>query len=327
MKQNIVVFLFIISILFGTSYQQFRHFDITDPRGMNDSVSYIKMSQGNYSVNPVHKYRFIVPYLAGKLNNYVSKYIFEKNISIILSFYIINFIIISFSAYFLYLIFEFYNFKPLLNLVGLSIFLSSRVIVYTTATPLVDSLYIFAIVVIVYFMIKKDLLKLSLFAPFLLLTKETVLLFLFLPFFYSNTFRNTKYIISIIVSILFFIISRKYIDFISIISTSEYKNFLDVIIIHIHFMKNNIISLFSFRGIFNFIHGFSFFLLFAVYGAYLNYKYNFYKLPDLIFLFIFLISFGFALLSGNLGRMIFSAYIPIIIYSLIAFEYIMKEKS
>ena len=331
MSKNIVILAFIVAILFGTSYQQFRHFDTKDPRGMLDSVSYIKMSNGYYDVKPVHKYRFTIPYLAGQINKLIltlNPNVNNKNdITIRLSFYIINFLIIVFSAYLLYLIFEFYKFTPLLSFIGLSIFLSSRVIVYSVATPIVDSFYILAITSIFYLMIKQQLLKLAIVLPILIVAKETILPFIFLPLLLKE-FRNKTYYFSIAISLLVFVLSRKYIDLNSYSSaTIEHINlsFIEVVSYHIGYFKNNIVQLFTFKSFFDFIHSFSLFLIFAVHGVYVNYKMNIYKLPNVIFSLILLVSITFTLLSGNFGRMLFSAYIPIIIYAMISIEFLSKN--
>ncbi len=328
MKRTIFILAFIISILFGSSYQQFRHFDTTDPRGMKDSVSYINMSQGEYDVKPVHKYRFAIPYLAGKIDKLIlsinPKLDNKNNISIRLSFYIINFIMLTFSAYLLFLILEFYKFNTLTSLIGLSIFLSSRVVVYSAATPLVDSFYILSLTSIFYLMIRHKVLRLAIVLPILTISKETILPFLFLPLILA-VFRNKTYYISIVLSILVFVFSRKYIDLNSNVNIIEQLSFIEVISYHFEYLKNNVLQLLTFKSFFDFIHGFSLFLIFALHGAYINYKKKIYNLPNTIFIAIFLVSILFVFLSGNFGRMLFTAYIPIIVYILISIEYLAQH--
>jgi hypothetical protein len=328
MKKTIFILAFIISILFGSSYQQFRHFDTTDPRGMNDSVSYINMSQGEYDVIPVHKYRFAIPYLAGIIDNLILSFNpnldNKNNISIRLSFYIINFIILTFSAYLLYLILEFYKFNTLTSLIGLSIFLSSRVVVYSAATPLIESYYILSLTSIFYLMIRHKVFRLAIVLPILTISKETILPFLFLPLTLA-VFRNKIYYISIVLSILVFVFARKYIDLNSNVNIFEQLSFIEVISQHVESLKNKVFKLFTFKGVFDFIHGFSLFLIFALHGIYINYKIKLYNLPNTNFIAIILVSILFMFLSGNFGRMLFTAYIPIIVYVLISVEYLAQH--
>jgi hypothetical protein len=295
---------------------------------MKDSISYINMSQGEYDVKPVHKYRFAIPYLAGEIDKLIlsinPKLDNKNNISIRLSFYIINFIVLTLSAYLLFLILEFYKFNTLTSLIGLSIFLSSRIVVYSAATPLVDSFYILSLTSIFYLMIRHKVLRLAIVLPILTISKETILPFLFLPLILA-VFRNKIYYISIVLSILVFVFSRKYIDLNSSVNIIEQLNFIEVISYHFEYLKNNVLQLLTFKSFFDFIHGFSLFLIFAIHGVYINYKKKIYNLPNAIFIAIFLVSILFIFLSGNFGRMLFTAYIPIIVYILISIEYLAQQ--
>jgi hypothetical protein len=325
MKRLLFILAFIISVLFGSSYQQFRHFDTTDTRGISDSVSYINMTKGEYDVTAVHRYRFAVPYLAREMNLLIlsiNPKLDNKNESIRLSFYIINFIILTFSAYLLFLIFEFYKFNALTSLIGLSIFLSSRVVVYSAATPIVDSFYILSLTSIFYLMIRHKVLMLAIVLPILTISKETILPFLFLPLILS-VFRHKIYYISIALSILVFVFSRKYIDL--DLNILEQLSLIEVVSSHFENLKNQALRLLTFKALFDFMHGFSLFLIFSLHGIYINYKKKIYNLPNTIFIVIFLVSILFILLSGNFGRMLFTAYIPIIVYILISIEYLSQH--
>ena len=325
LKRLLFVLAFITSVLYGSSYQQFRHFDATDTRGISDSISYINMTKGENDITAVHRYRFFVPYLARKMNLLIlsiNPKFDNKNNSIRLSFYIINFIILTFSAYFLFLIFEFYKFNVLTSLIGLSIFLSSRVIVYSAATPIVDSFYILSLTSIFYLMIRHKVLRLAIFLPILTISKEIILPFLFLPLILS-VFRSKIYYISIALSILFFIFSRKYIDL--DLNILEKLSFIEVVSNHFENLENQFLRLLTFQAWFDIMHGFSLFLIFLLHGIYINYKKKIYNLPNTIFIAIFLVSIVFILLSGNFGRMLFTAYIPIIVYILISIEYLSQH--
>ena len=74
--------------IYGTTYQQFRYFDLSDPRGANDSVSYIRMSHGDYQVTPVHRYRFMAPALAGALRPLIQTSVRDPGEQDKVSFYI-----------------------------------------------------------------------------------------------------------------------------------------------------------------------------------------------------------------------------------------------
>ena len=94
--------LTIVIILYGTTYQQFRHFDIDDPRGIADIYGYIDMAHGNFSVDPLHRYRPIIPWIAGAISNVIEP---STNISAstdALSFYIVNFLFTVVAGIFLF---------------------------------------------------------------------------------------------------------------------------------------------------------------------------------------------------------------------------------
>ena len=98
MKYKFLLLVIFVSVLYGSSYDQFRFFDQNKPRGLTDTKSYLEMSNGNYNVNAVHKYRFITP-----LAVYSIKRMFnisnDFNVHI---FYVINFSITIVSSFLLY---------------------------------------------------------------------------------------------------------------------------------------------------------------------------------------------------------------------------------
>ena len=58
----IFLLFFVISFTYGTTFQQFRLFDIDNvPPGLTDTLNYVEMSKGNYDIAAHHRYRFIIP--------------------------------------------------------------------------------------------------------------------------------------------------------------------------------------------------------------------------------------------------------------------------
>lgn len=136
-------------------------------------------------------------------------------------------------------------------------------------------------------------------------------------------FRNKIYYISIALSILVFVFSRKYIDL--DLNILEQLSFIDVVSSHFENLDDQVLRLLSFQSLFDLVHGFSLFLILSLHGIYINYKKKIYNLPNTIFIAIFLVSLLFILLSGNFGRMLFTAFIPIIVYSLISIECLLQH--
>ena len=185
----LIVLAVAVSLLYGVSYQQFRHLDLQDPRGLNDIKSYISMSKGNYDdVTTIHKYRFIIPslvYLISKVFNFTS----DNSIGVV--FYFINFLIcLLLAIIFFYFLLEL-GFHEVEALLGMCFVISNRMIVIFSSTPLVDSLYYFGVLLICFFLVKKQYALLLILFPFIILFKETVIPFLILPLF-DRDFRKKK---------------------------------------------------------------------------------------------------------------------------------------
>jgi hypothetical protein len=77
--------------------------------------------------------------------------------------------------------------------------------------------------------------------------------------------------------------------------------------------------MFSLPGIHDLFKSFAFFTVLAPLGLIINLKKRKYEIPHLLLLTV-PIGIGFALLSGDLGRMFFVAYVPVIAYSLVLLD-------
>ena len=348
---KIIIVVAIISCLYGVSIQQYRHYDVNDTRGLDDTISYIEMSKGNYNVSPIHKYRFIIPEIVRQvenslnlLNNFFNLGNHNHNL---LAFYITNYIIMFFCALLLYNILKVHNFSSTISLLGIIIFLTSRTTVYIASVPLVDSIFILGICLIYFLMIKNRFILLSIISPLIILTKETIVPFMFLAVYYKRKL-NIFYLISLIISIVFVFFSRYLIDEFTfqkvdnlncteklqgcILHPNNNETIFEVIY-RLATTKNNpnlgvisvFLNLFTIKGIISFGHSFLFFIPIAFYGFWLNIKNNS-NIPNITLLLIFFISLGLAILSGNTGRLMFSAFLPIIIYSCLVLETVLNKK-
>ena len=182
----LVLLLAIVSLLYGASYQQFRHFKLAEPCGLRDTASYVAMMHGDFGVNPVHRYRALVPCAARGVRVLLARFVADSQDLDKLSFYVVNFAIATATAWLLFGILRKIGFAWQLGLFGVAIFLSSRVTVMSVGTPLVDSLYFFGIAVITYLVLADKETLLACVCPLLVLSKETMLPFLFLPLLCRN---------------------------------------------------------------------------------------------------------------------------------------------
>lgn len=326
----IILLLVIVSVLYGATYQQFRHFDLKDPRGADDAVSYIEVSHGNGNASPTQLHRVLIPYLASVVQKALHPFIADQDEVDKLSFYIVNFIFAAVTAMLLSGILSKLGFDWKMSMLGTIFFISSRIIALTVGTPLLDSAYFFAIGVIIYLILHDKALLLACLCPLLILFKETIIPFLFLPLLVKEM-RNWKIICSIILSLGVFFMFRHIIQHTGADNqpVSLAATVMQYILINTPFSLKQLCTPAGIHDLFN---GFAFLAVFAPLGMLVNRKYHKYKIPGFLLLPI-PIAFGLGLIngnlhgiSGNLGRMFFAAYVPVIVYALILIEYCLELK-
>ncbi len=327
-----LIFIIIFGFNYGVSFQQFLHYDWNNPRGLSDSSSYLAMSNGDYTISSGHRYRFIIPLLANFVSNLVQPLIPPEQLHWFggvdaFSFYIVNHFFTSVTGLFLYLFLFKLKFDTKLSLLGVFIFLGSRITILTTGAPIVDSLYFLSIIVIVYFCVTKNTNILSILTPILILAKETIIPFLFLPFFVRQINRKL-YGISLSLSFVILFWIRNTISSLSPNIIEKNDPFFYVFISHLKSGLENIIhSYFSLAGLHGVFSTFSIFWIIAAFGVWLSFKKlnTFYQIPYFLF-FIIPITFGFTVLSSNVGRMLLSSFPVVIPYTLIGIDYIFSKK-
>jgi hypothetical protein len=329
----ILIFIIISGFNYGVSFQQFLHFDWSNPRGLSDSSSYLAMSNEDFTVSSGHRYRVVIPFLAKLVRNVVNPLIPSEQLSWFggvdaFSFYIVNYLFTNFTGLFLYLFLIQLKFDNKLSLLGVFIFLGSRITILSTGAPIIDSFYFLSIIIIVYFCSIKNTNTLAILTPILILSKETIIPFLFLPFFISEINRKF-YGILLSISFLFFFYARKTISSLSP-NTFETNDPIFYIFIN-HFksgLENFTQTYFSLGGLHGIFSTFSMFWIIAAFGFWLSFKKlnSFYQIPHFLF-FIIPITFIFTVLSSNVGRMLLSSFPIVIPYTLIGIDYIFSNKN
>ena len=331
-KKTAKIFLVAFIILgfnYGVSFQQFLHFDWTDPRGLGDSASYLAMSNGDSDIASIHRYRIIIPFLAGLVRDVIQPLVPTDQLHAIdaLSFYLVNYFITSLAGLFLYLFLVELKFKPERSLLGVFIFLGSRITILSTGGPMVDSLYYLAIIVILYCCLTQRSILLSVLNPLLILTKETTVPFLFLPFF-VKTMNRKLILLSLSVSfvVLFWVRNRVTAALPNVVKSDD--PILVTVTSHLASGLENLSqSYFSLAGWHDLFSPFSVFWVVAFFGAWLEYKKieTYYQIPCFL-LWIIPITFGFTVLSSNVGRMLHSLFPLVIPYALIGIDYLLSRK-
>jgi hypothetical protein len=322
-KIEVVIFLILTAVLYGSTYGLFRSFDASDMSnmgGVKDAVSYMEMSQGNYSVWSAHKYRFVVPLLVSGLDNLINNFV-QADVSVtVLSFYIINFIFTLIAAYLLWLFYRTYNFSIWLSLVGSLLFITSRTSIQFTSTPLVDSFFMLCFITLLYLYRVNKFNYIYLLIPIFVISKEISVFYIGLLFI-DKDYRNYKYIFSVACSLVTIIFIRKYIDIQAVnIVGGVGPNIMDSVYEMLYLLpvliEASISKIFTPRGINDLVHGYSFLIVLSFMGYLLNYKKKHYQI-NCFFKHIIPVSLFLAILSSNLGRMFFISSPIMILYTLI----------
>jgi hypothetical protein len=314
----LVITTFSAAILYGSTYQSFRSFNLADPGGATDAIHYAAMARGELPEAPeVRHYRWLTPAAARFVEPFAARLVGHGELSIRLAFYLVNFSFSLLACVMLFRLFQALKFSVLLSLLGVCAFATSRVTVLATATPLVDAGYLCAIAVITCLTVEKKALLLALLMPLLVLGKETAIPFLLLPLV-TDLRKSPAVWAGLAAAAAAFAISGQ-------IAGRDYPgpeaSYAATVLEHARKLGWNASRLLTPSGLHDFQNGFSLLLPLSVAGAWLNAKYH-YRVIPLFIIATVPVAFVLALLSGNLGRMFFAAFPVVIAYALIAVEHL-----
>lgn len=157
------------------------HYDFSHS---SDTESYLKMGQGDFNVNPVHRYRYIVP-VAAYVVSLPLKAVYiklwphraESMWPLQLAFFIVNSFLVAFYGWIVYRLLRLYSNQLTAILIGLIVVLTSRWAAYIAGLPLTDSLYLIAIAALLYSIKTNDKILFVLTVLLGGLMKESFLLF------------------------------------------------------------------------------------------------------------------------------------------------------
>jgi hypothetical protein len=317
----LVVTVFSAAILYGSTYQPFRFFNLADPGGATDAIHYVAMAQGELPEDvEVRHYRWVTPAAARLVEPFAARLVGHGDLSIRLAFYIVNFSFSLLACVMLFRLLQALEFPVLLSLLGVCAFATSRTTVLATATPMADAVYLCAIAVIACLTLEKRALLLALLMPLLVLSKETIIPFLLLPLL-TDLRKSAAVWVGLAAAAAVFVISGR-------ILAGDYPgpdpSYAATILEHARDLGENARRLLTPSGVHDFQNGFSLLLPLSVVGAWLNAKYH-YRVIPLVIVATVPLAFGLALLSGGIGRMFFAAFPAVIAYALIAIEHLLAD--
>jgi hypothetical protein len=282
-----LVTAFSAAILYGASYQQFRFFSLENPGGATDAIHYVSMARGDLSIR--------------------------------LAFYMVNFAFSLAAAIALFGALQVMRYSMLLSLLGVSAFAASRVTALVTATPLVDASYFCAIAILTWLTLEQRALALALIFPLLVLTKETVIPFLLLPFI--TPLRKSRLLwAGAAAAGATYVLSGRILD----ASLGHSPSVVAAILDHGDQLGASAARALTIQGVYDLQNGFSLMLPLSVIGAWLNTRHRYHQVPAFMIAAV-AIAIAAALLSGNLGRMFFAGFPVVIAYALIAVEHVARD--
>ena len=323
--KNIIIFLLYLYLSLSTSFHVFKDFNIetsVDPK------SYMQMANGNYNVNPTHRYRFIIPRTVSFLRPYFgnvynpNSVIDEtkaKEINDRFLFFIVNSIISASTAYLTSKYITNLGIGYLGGLIGGVFFLLSRVVIISTGTPLIDSLQYLCLILYSIFILNNQFNKLSFLFPLMVLSKETLIPLIFAPLIKKES-RKKSIFISIILSLLILITVR------SILNESGYESNLNLyqnLLNHgSGFLAKYKERWFTFKGIYRALYSYGFIWFLSLLGYLSNRSKSYINMPRNIVL-LLPYSLFLSLLSNDTGRILYIAFPVIIPFSIL---FIVKQK-
>jgi hypothetical protein len=301
------------AILYGASYQQFRFFSLDKPGGASDAVDYVGMAGGNTVDEPeVRHNRQLTPAAARLIKPVTDRIVRDDDLSMRLAFYVVNFAFSLAAAIALFRALQTLRYSMLLSMLGVCAFAASRVTVLVTATPMVDAAYFCSIAILVWLTLEQRALALAIMFPLLVLTKETIIPFLLLPFI-TQMRKSPALWVGAVVAAATFVLSR-----------ANNASVVAAILEHVDQLGTNPARALTIRGMHDLQNGFSLMLPLSIIGAWLNARHHYHQVPAFMVA-TMPIALALALLSGNLGRMFFAAFPVVIAYALIAVEHVARS--
>jgi hypothetical protein len=315
-----LVTAFSAAILYGASYQQFRFFSLESPGGATDAVHYVSMARGDVIAEPeVRHKRWLTPATARLIKPMTDRIVDDDDLSMRLAFYLVNFAFGLAAAVALFRALQMMRYSMLLSLLGVSAFAASRVTVLITATPMVDAAYFCAIAMLICLTLERRAVALAVMLPLLVLTKETVIPFLFLPFI-TDLRKSPALWAGAAAAVAVFVVSGQMLD----ATLGQRASVITTMLDHADQLGQNAARALTIPGIHDLQSGFSLILPLSVIGAWLNARHAYHHVPAFVVATI-PIALAMAVLSGNLGRMFFAAFPAVIAYALIAVEHVARD--
>jgi hypothetical protein len=191
-----------------------------------DQVQYMRMSQGK-TAKPPFMFRPIFPKIVKisiKLEGFILKHLSSKHYKEFnnpenayrisqLNFWMLNFVCLIVSAFFLYKIIDYFTNDLVLQLVGLMLFISQFSIIQTVSFAMIDVFSFLVFNVTFYALLKRRIMVLALMLIISVLTKESMVIWTPALFMMFLETRDKRLLFLSVLPILVFILCRNYMGY------------------------------------------------------------------------------------------------------------------
>ena len=145
------------AVLFGPAFTLFITYDFAG-ENCPDIWDYLSLAQGDFTGNPVRKYRVLVPFVAqgvhfvfGKVFNLLAPSDFaDVDFALGFSFLLVNTVLMSIAGMLLYRFLGSFKLSPMACVLGVLAVLTSRWAAYLSGLPYADSLYFLVLVALLF---------------------------------------------------------------------------------------------------------------------------------------------------------------------------------
>ncbi|MBN2736044.1 MAG: hypothetical protein JXR70_03625 [Spirochaetales bacterium] len=299
------IFFISLAVVHGASFQAM---DMITAADNPDSITYLGIAELDFNQSEIRRYRVIIPFLAGFINfifgnlfDALAPWTFKGDFSLSISFLIVNNLLMALTGVFVFKYVYFHTRHFLSSTLGLISFLTCRWTGILAGTPLVDSLFIF-ILVLVLLGLKTNNRQMLIFSIFLgPWAKESFIFIAPIIFFYAPIKKTRMVLLFLISGILVF--SGRFI--IDSLSDTPPLLALGKDFRHLTYILSGFKRLFSFHGLYEVFSVTGFWVLLIVPAA-LNRKVKSYLTDFKGYEWWFLVSVVFqALISVEIARMLF----------------------
>jgi hypothetical protein len=299
-----------MAVMLGPAVAQMFAFE-PNTIGNTDTKTYIGLSKGELNQNPKRKYRVIVPAMAAVVNvgnpvwSKLAPKSFQGDFGLDFSFLVVNILLMSLFGVLIYQYLKTFDLDIVAIAAGLLVMLTARYTSICAGLPFAESLYLVVIGTSLLGIRKQDkkLLLISIFlGPF---AKEAFIFIAPLIFFFSSIPKGKQFMYFLLSGLLVFGFRYLFDVYANLPIDAGLKADLG----HIATIRNNLLQLFSFRGMYGLFSVVGVWLFFIVIGmrSKINRQVIFNKLHCCLLISVFIQ----IILSGAVERMFYLA-IPVL---------------